>query len=162
MKKTTITFRWIVYIIIKITKSIITNTSHTTQPQVIMHKKTTYNNRRRPRKVNSEITLTYHARERLNQRSCETLESLSELIRSEKYLKIGWESGSNREHLLFFSTLDAIWHVLIIDVKTKEIITILPVDFHENVSWKISDETLEDARHLAICSHASAKKHKTS
>ena len=100
--------------------------------------------------MNSDITLTFHATERLHQRSCETLESLREIICGEKYIRIGQETGSNREHFLFFSLPDDIWHILIMDVKTKEIITVLPVDFHENISWKVSQETLEKAKRLAM------------
>ena len=96
--------------------------------------------------MDQKHSLTFHAQERLIQRSTESPESLINIIIEERYLKIGKELGSNREHLLFFSNSDNIWHTIVLDVKTKEIITILPVDFHENISWKISQDALEMTR----------------
>ena len=97
-----------------------------------------------------DFTLTLHAQDRLTQRSRETSESLLKIISEERYFNIGKECGSNREHFLFFSKLDWVWHVLIADIKTKQVITILPIDFHENISWKISYEVLEAAKQIAL------------
>lgn len=98
------------------------------------------------KRMNQNITLTLHAEERLHQRSSETLDSLERIISERKYVSIGHEAGSNREHFLFYSREDQIWHVIVIDVKTKQIITILPIDFHENISWKVSADALQEAK----------------
>ena len=56
--------------------------------------------------MDQKYSLTFHAQERLIQRSTESPESLINIIIEERYLKIGKELGSNREHLLFFSNSD--------------------------------------------------------
>lgn len=95
------------------------------------------------------MTLTNHAKSRLQERSKESESSLNALLEQGKTIKIGSEPSSNRCHHLFWSEIDQLHHVLILDEKTQEAITILPIDYHENISWKISEDALKLAKALA-------------
>ena len=57
-----------------------------------------------------------------------------------KYLSIGKQEKSRRIHDLFFCIDDKTFFVSIRDEKNNEIVTILPLDYHENLAWEISIE----------------------
>lgn len=53
----------------------------------------------------------------------------------------------NRYHKLFYSEVDQDWFVAICDERTREVVTILPYDYHNR--WMISQEAMDDARNIA-------------
>jgi hypothetical protein len=95
-------------------------------------------------------TLTQHAIERIAERSTSSPDSILDMIDNGFYVPIGCDTGSNRSHELLYSPYDNTWFIVIRDIKTFEIITFLPVDYHENLAWKISFDALETARNI-IC-----------
>lgn len=87
--------------------------------------------------VRMEIRLTKHCAERLKERTSVLPEELVYIYKKEKIVPLGLEGASNRRHDLFYSILDDECFVAIRDIKTSEVITILPTNYHH--SWKISE-----------------------
>ncbi len=99
---------------------------------------------------NPELKFTYHAQKRLLERSTESIQSIQSIISENRFLRIGSEERSTREHFLIYSTLDQLWHVLVVDSQTSEVITILPIDYHSQTAWEISSASLEHSYNLSI------------
>jgi hypothetical protein len=87
--------------------------------------------------IRMKIKLTKHCVERLNERTSVLPHELVYIYKSEKIVPLGLEGASNRRHDLFYSMLDDACFVAIRDVKTSEVVTILPTNYHN--SWKISE-----------------------
>jgi len=63
-------------------------------------------------------------------------------------INIGVEEESNRIHELFYSECDQECFVAIVDRVNHVVVTILPTDYHENISWKVSLDAQLKARAL--------------
>jgi hypothetical protein len=81
---------------------------------------------------------------RLNERLSLCAKEVSSLIQENKAIPIGQEK--RRIHYLLFSQPDQECFVAVLDEKTREIITILPIDYHNR--WKISLELVLQAQGL--------------
>lgn len=81
----------------------------------------------------SGIRLTAHALERLRERSVVEPEVILSEIQNNKIELITVEQYSNRVSYLYFSDIDNTFFVLVIDVLAKEVITILPIKYWENL-----------------------------
>ena len=88
-----------------------------------------------------DITLTKHAIERLEERTGMTKENFEQIYHEEKILPIGEEESSSRIHELFYSHFVDQCYISIRDQKNSEIITILPVDYHNNCAWMVDHNT---------------------
>jgi hypothetical protein len=88
--------------------------------------------------MKTKHTLTQHSIERIAERSTSPPDSILDMIDDGFYVPIGCEQGPNRSHELLYIDADRTWFIVIRDMKTFEIITFLPVDYHENLAWKIS------------------------
>lgn len=93
--------------------------------------------------------LTEHARQRISERSVTAEGSIVSMLDEGLFVPIGTEAGSSRSHELLYLAGDGHWFVAIRDVRTLELITLLPVDYHENISWKVSFEAMQLARRIA-------------
>ena len=67
------------------------------------------------------------------------------LIDNRRCVIVGIEPYTNRLHKLIYSVSDKAHFVAIQDMATGEVITILPIDYHENLAWKISQKKLKQA-----------------
>jgi len=92
-----------------------------------------------------ELRLTYHAAQRLNERTTLSEDQLFGLIHNRRCVIVGIEPFTNRLHKLIYSEPDKTHFVAIQDIATAEVITILPIDYHENLAWKISEKKLKEA-----------------
>ncbi len=95
-----------------------------------------------------ETNFSFHAYERVLGRMSMTHGALAELLDSDLAINIGEEAGNNRVHKLFYSAIDKICYVAIQDVKTGTVITVLPIDYHENICWSVSIDAQNQARML--------------
>ncbi len=50
--------------------------------------------------------------------------------------------------MLFYSQLDDCCFVAVRDTQTGEVITVLPLGYHQNLAWKIQEVQIEKAKHL--------------
>lgn len=90
------------------------------------------------------ITLTDHANQRLEERLDMTRKQISDLLKKGGFITISIEPGTNRHHQLFYSENDGKCFVAVQDIKTNEIVTILPA----NGNREIDGETCEKAREM--------------
>ncbi len=111
------------------------------------------------------VRFTRHAFERINgteeieKRLNLTEQEIADLIDSESTIPLGREKGKkDRLHLLFYSHIDELAFVAVFDDKTREVITILPIDYHNR--WRISGGTIQQARELEMARINPEKKEK--
>ena len=85
-----------------------------------------------------KIKLTRHSKERLRERVYMSILTLRKIYKKNLYLTTGKEKKGYRCHDLFYSTYMDQCFVAIRDERTNTIITILPLDYHEYLGWRIS------------------------
>ena len=91
---------------------------------------------------------TKHAILRLRERSNDSMKNINYLLSNDIYIPIGNEK--HKEHNLIYSLIDDNFHIIIKDTKSKEIITILPPDYHNNIAWNIDPEMYNDIKQRTI------------
>ncbi len=90
-------------------------------------------------------SLTSHAEQRLTERTSLLPSAFLRLLDHNLTVSAGVEPYTRRRHRLFYSEADKAHLVAIQDFETGEVITILPIDYHENLAWKISEKSLRRA-----------------
>lgn len=85
-----------------------------------------------------KAVLTLHAREQIEQRLLMSEETLREILDNDIVVTTGGETKSNRYHKVFYSLMNKMCFVAIQDSKTGHIVTVLPIDYHQNIAWVIS------------------------
>ena len=93
--------------------------------------------------------ITDHAIDRIHERTRLTRQNVTDILNSKAYVNMGSLPGINKEHLLFFSTLDKDFFVLVRDKLNAEVLTCLPIEYHKNTAWVISEEHKKQALRLA-------------
>jgi len=89
---------------------------------------------------------TYHGAKRIVQRIALEPKGLSAILDNSLWVHVGEEENTDREHCLFFSPYDDLCFVAIRDKKTHHIITVLPLDYHKNIAWEITEDQVLEAR----------------
>jgi hypothetical protein len=89
--------------------------------------------------------LTHHAKIRLKERTDLSVEDFLTLLDTFRTSSVGYEPNTFRWHRLFYSRPDDEHFVAIQDIATGEVITILSLDYHENLAWKIGTRRLRQA-----------------
>jgi len=95
-----------------------------------------------------KTSFTYHAFSRVKDRLSLSLFELANILNYDLAVDIGAESGTNRVHRLFYSCPDNACFVAIQDSKNGVVVTVLPIDYHENISWSISQDSQIQAKNL--------------
>jgi peroxiredoxin family protein len=85
-----------------------------------------------------KTVLTHHAHEKIEERLLMSAETVCELLDADVVVNTGGEKKSNRYHKVFYSPLNKMCFVAIQDCKTGHIVTVLPIDYHQNTAWVIS------------------------
>ncbi len=91
-----------------------------------------------------------HALVRAAQRTSLSCEDIAEILDRKLVVTIGITPGFNRKHLLFYSVPDDDYFVAVQDGLTGTVVTILPLDYHENLAWKISNVDCEKAKDIFL------------
>ena len=87
------------------------------------------------------VHFTWHATQRLSERSIMKQEELVEIIKKERYIVVGFEGRKqHRQQLLLYSISDGVHMVLIYDYNRKSVITILPIEYHSVLTKEILEE----------------------
>jgi len=89
-----------------------------------------------------------HAFKRIAQRTLLTYEEIALILDKGFYINAGAEPGFNRDHLVFFSHKDEKCFVAIRDHYSGKVVTVLPLDYHKNLAWPISDSIIVKAREI--------------
>ena len=95
----------------------------------------------------TESTLTNHAFIRCQQRLSLSIREIFTIVDREEYIVVG--KDKQREHRLFWSYKDDDYFILIQDINTNEIITILPYNYHELCSFKIDSDLLSKVKNIS-------------
>ncbi|WP_154974900.1 hypothetical protein [Klebsiella grimontii] len=99
--------------------------------------------------------ITDHARLRLMQRSRLPLHALTDMIDKREYVDLGSKPGILKKHILIYSRLDEGWYVLIRDITSGCIVTVLPENYHDSSFIKIKESDKKSAYDLAFKVRAS-------
>lgn len=99
-----------------------------------------------------------HAFDRLKQRTALTCNDVTSILDLNLMVNLGSIPGFNRRHLLIYSVFDDDFFIVIQDYLTGIIVTILPVEYHENIAWNISMEEKDKAKEILIRSEFGSKK----
>ena len=91
-----------------------------------------------------------HAYERVANRLSMSNSELAAIIDDDKFINIGEEPGHNRAHKLFYSKEDRMCFVAVQDIKIGTVITVLPIDYHNNIAWSVSMDSQHQAKQLII------------
>ena len=94
--------------------------------------------------------ITDHARLRLMQRSRLPLHVLTDMIDKREYVDLGSKPGILKKHILIYSRLDEGWYVLIRDITSGCIVTVLPENYHDSSFIKIKESDKKSAYDLAF------------
>ena len=92
-----------------------------------------------------------HAFERIEQRTSLSYEEIAFILDRKLTVNVGKKPGIHRNHLLFYSIADDDFFVVIQDELMGTVVTILPLDYHANLAWKISQEDCFKARDIYLC-----------
>jgi hypothetical protein len=92
---------------------------------------------------------SHHAAKRVTQRTLLTRSELASVLDHRLFVHIGNEPGLPREHLLFYSLPDENFFVAVRDKLTGAVVTVLPLEYHENLAWSISLAQMKKAEELA-------------
>ena len=107
-----------------------------------------------------KISLTKHAKDRLILRTGLSINDFKKIYDEAKLLPIGKEGKSFRCHELFYSNPKNQCFVSIRDERNSEIITILPIDYHQNIAWSITTDAQSMAKNLFFGENVSIKEEK--
>lgn len=92
---------------------------------------------------------SHHAAKRVTQRTLLSRSELASVLDHRLFVHIGNEPGLPREHLLFYSLPDENLFVAVRDKLTGAVVTVLPLDYHENLAWSISPAQMKKAKEVA-------------
>lgn len=99
-----------------------------------------------------------HAFDRLKQRTALTCNDVISILDLNLMVNLGGIPGFNRRHLLIYSVFDDDFFIVIQDYLTGIIVTILPIEYHENIAWNISMKDKDKAKEILIRSEFGSKK----
>jgi len=84
------------------------------------------------------MEITDHAKERIEERTSLFVEEVVEKLLKDKYYPIGEDNQLNHTHKIIYSELDKELFVIIQDSSNEDIITCLPLDYHNR--WHLSHD----------------------
>lgn len=96
-----------------------------------------------------EADFTYHAARRAEQRVSLSPDELRLMIDDGHTVNIGQEPGFNRRHLLLYSIPDEAHFVVVQDSLRGQVVTVLPLAYHENLAWRATPAQLTAAEQKA-------------
>jgi len=86
-----------------------------------------------------------HALMRIDQRTRLNYFDIAEILDHDLAIDTGTELVFDRKHWLFYSEMDDSCFVAVQDSLTGLVITVLPIDYHEVLAWKIKEELYRQA-----------------
>ncbi len=93
--------------------------------------------------------LNVHGAQRLAERTSFLESDFLALLDAGKSAPVGIEEKTNRLHRLVYSVKDDDCFVAVQDMANGEVITVLTLEYHENLAWKLSSDSQNLARKLA-------------
>ena len=96
-------------------------------------------------KLLATTKFTKHATSRIEKRTRLSIKQLADILDSEQPVYVGCNKGTSRIHRLLYSGKDDEFFVAVQDRRSGDVITLLPIDYHENLAWKVSARKLKVA-----------------
>lgn len=90
-----------------------------------------------------------HSLKRIGQRTKLSYFLIADMLDYGRAIDVGKEVVFDRKHWLFYSNLDDCCFVAIQDSFTGLVITVLPLDYHQNLAWKVDSNSLIEAKEKA-------------
>lgn len=87
-----------------------------------------------------------HAFRRVSERTQLTCEEIAAILDSGLGVPVGRKPGMNRNHILFYSQKDDDYFVAIQDEIMGAVVTVLPLDFHASLAWKVVEKECQSAK----------------
>lgn len=87
-----------------------------------------------------------HALKRIGQRTKLNYFVIADMLDYGGAIDVGVETVFDRKHWLFYSELDDCCFVAVQDSITGLVVTVLPLDYHENLAWKVDANSLVEAK----------------
>ena len=103
-----------------------------------------------------------HALKRIKQRTGVNYFSIADMLGGGIAVDIGQESVFDRRHWLFYSEPDDSCFVAVQDSMSGLVITVLPLEYHANLAWKVSADDCRKAKTLATSWTGSVNSHSSS
>lgn len=91
-----------------------------------------------------------HALERINQRTLLNYFTIADILDYGGTVDIGTEFFFDKKHWLFYSHLDDCYFIAIQDSFIGTVVTVLPLDYYENLNFKVKDKYLDEAKQKYI------------
>lgn len=95
-----------------------------------------------------ETFFSRHAFLRANQRLSIDVDELAAILDNGAFVDIGSEPCTSRSHRLFYSAPDRTCFVAIQDSMTGTVVTVLPLEYHKNLAWEVSEADQSIAKKL--------------
>ncbi len=93
---------------------------------------------------------TRHAFQRVHERLSLLPGEVATLLDYDLAVNIGVERNGHRLHRLFYSPPDRCCFVAVQDERDGTVVTILPLDYHANIAWPVSEAAQRAARSLVV------------
>lgn len=90
--------------------------------------------------------LSNHAIKRMKERTQLTEYQLTQILDNDLGVNTGTEFVFKRDHILIYSDIDDDFFVVIQDNITKVVVTILTIEYHQNLSWEIKNKKFNLAK----------------
>lgn len=84
--------------------------------------------------------LTSHAKVRIAERTQLTEAEVLSMLDKKKFVDLGCKPGIHKQHLLIWSPRDEKAFVVVQDHLNGDILTVLPLDYHDNLAWEVTEE----------------------
>lgn len=88
----------------------------------------------------SHSGITKHAKKRIGERTSLTDEQVLDILNGGGAVSLGSKPGINKCHDLFYSSLDKKHLVCIRDSIDGSLLTVLPIEYHANTAWVVTEE----------------------
>lgn len=96
--------------------------------------------------MNRRTFFSKHAIKRVSERTNVDCQLIADMLDYNGAIEIGELPVFNKKHHLFYSAADNACFVAIQDGFTGEVITILTIEYHENLAWKIAPDLIDKAK----------------
>ena len=95
-------------------------------------------------------TFTIHGLQRTQQRLSISPSQVADLLDDGLYIDVGVEPGTSKRHRLFYSPCDGFCFIAIQDASNGEVVTVLPLAYHDNLAWPVLPDQERAAREIIL------------
>lgn len=99
--------------------------------------------------MNKPAHFSIHAFERIAQRTKLSCFDIANILDRRQCVLLGSKPGLSKEYVLFYSQPDDAYFVALQDIIDGTVITVLPLEYHENLAWGVTQNQKNTARNLA-------------